>query len=125
MIYKPRHNKPSQKKIDKYIMLLNFANKNDYKLTINKTNNLKLKTMETKDLNKGVLFKNTNKKTENHPDYNGKIVLSNGKEYYLNAWINESKNGQKYMSLSIGNETTIQEPKKEVKPMVKIDEPPF
>jgi hypothetical protein len=29
------------------------------------------------------------------------------------------------MSLSIGNETTITEPKKEVKPMVKIDEPPF
>jgi hypothetical protein len=125
MTYKPHHNKPSQKKIDKYIMLLNFANKNDYHLTINKTNNLKLKTMETKDLNKGVLFKNTNKKTDNHPDYNGKIVLSNGKEYYLNAWINESKNGQKYMSLSIGNETTIADPKKEVKPMVKIDEPPF
>ena len=125
MTYKPHHNKPSQKKIDKYIMLLNFANKNDYHLTINKTNNLKLKKMETKDLNKGVLFKNTNKKTDNHPDYNGKIVLSNGKEYFLSAWINESKSGQKYMSLSIGNETTIVEPKKEVKPMVKIDEPPF
>jgi uncharacterized protein (DUF736 family) len=125
MTYKPHHNKPSQKKIDKYIMLLNFANKNDLKLTINKTNNLKLTTMETKDLNKGVLFKNTNKKTDNHPDYNGKIVLSNGKEYYLNAWINESKSGMKYMSLSIGNETTIAEPKKEVKPIVKIDEPPF
>lgn len=106
-------------------MLLNFANKNDYKLTINKNNNLKLTTMETKDLNKGVLFKNNNKKTDKHPDYNGKIVLSNGKEYYLNAWINESKNGMKYMSLSIGNETTITELKKEVKPMVKIDEPPF
>ncbi len=106
-------------------MLLNWANKNDYKLTINKNNNLNFKTMTTNDLNKGVLFKNTNKKTDNHPDYNGKIVLANGKEYYLSAWINESKNGQKYMSLSIGNETTIQEPKKEVKPMVKIDEPPF
>jgi uncharacterized protein (DUF736 family) len=125
MTYKPHHKKPSQEKINKYIMLLNFANKNDYHLTINKTNNLKLTKMETKDLNKGVLFKNTNKKTDNHPDYNGKIVLSNGKEYYLNAWINESKSGQEYMSLSIGNETTITEPKKEVKPMVKIDEPPF
>jgi len=125
MTYKPLHKKPSQTKIDNYIMLLNFANKNDYKLTIKKNQNLKTKTMDTKDLNKGVLFKNTNKKTDNHPDYNGKIVLSNGKEYYLNAWINESKNGMKYMSLSIGNETTIAEPKKEVKPMIKIDEPPF
>ena len=103
-------------------MLLNFANKNDYKLTINKTNNLKLKTMETKDLNKGVLFKNTNKKTDNHPDYNGKIVLSNGKEYYLNAWVNESKSGMKYISLSIGNETTIAEPKQETKSIVKAND---
>lgn len=103
-------------------MLLNFANKNDLKLTINKTNNLKLTTMETKDLNKGVLFKNNNKKTDNHPDYNGKIVLSNGKEYYLNAWINESNSGMKYISLSIGNETTIQEPKQETKPMVKAND---
>ena len=122
MTYKPRQDKPSQKNIDKYIMLLNWANKNDYKLTINKNNNLNFKTMETKDLNKGVLFKNTNKKTENHPDYNGKIVLANGKEYYLNAWINESKSGMKYISLSIGNETTKEEPKQEVKPIVKAND---
>ena len=122
MTYKPHHNKPSKKNIDNYIMLLNFANKNDYHLTINKTNNLKLTKMETKDLNKGVLFKNNNKKTDNHPDYNGKIVLSNGKEYYLNAWVNESKSGMKYISLSIGNETTIAEPKQETKPMVKAND---
>lgn len=100
-------------------MLLEWAKKNDYNLTINKNQNLKTKTMETKDLNKGVLFKNTNKKTENHPDYNGKILLSNGKEYYLNAWINESKSGMKYISLSIGNETITEEPKKEIKPIAE------
>lgn len=103
------------------MMLLEWAKKNDYKLTINKENNLKFKTMETKDLNKGVLFKNNNKKTDNHPDYTGKIVLSNNKEYYLNAWVNKSKSGTSYMSITIGNETVKEtpvqpkiEPKKEI-----------
>ena len=108
-------------------MLLDFAKKNDYNLTINKTNNLTIKTMETKDLNKGVLFKNNNKKTDNHPDYTGKIVLSNNKQYYLNAWVNKSKSGTSYMSVTIGNETTKTEtvqPKIEPK-KVEIDEMPF
>ena len=89
-------------------MLLEWAKKNDYQLTIN--NNLKIKTMETKDLNKGVLFKNNNKKTDNHPDYTGKIVLANNKEYYLNAWINKSKAGTSYLNITIGNETTKEQP---------------
>ena len=53
--------------------------------------------------NKGVLFKNKNKKTDSHPDYNGSINID-GTDYWLSAWINESQDGQKYMSLSRGDE---------------------
>ena len=106
-------------------MLLEWANKNDYKITINKTNNLKLKTMETKDLNKGFLFKNNNKKNDNHPDYTGKIVLSNKKEYYLSAWVNTSKSGSKYMSLTIGNETEQKEVAPAPKKVANDDDLPF
>jgi hypothetical protein len=52
--------------------------------------------------NRGVLFKNNNKKEETHSDYNGTINI-NGKDHYLNAWIKEGKGG-KFFSLSIGKE---------------------
>jgi hypothetical protein len=50
--------------------------------------------------NRGVLFKNTDKENPKHADYNGTINV-NGQEFWLNAWINESKAGTKYLSLSI------------------------
>jgi len=53
--------------------------------------------MENK-LNTGVLFKNTNKKADNHPDYKGK-VNANGKEMDIAAWVKQGKNGS-FMSLS-------------------------
>ena len=53
-------------------------------------------------VNSGVLFKNENKKSDRHPDYNGSITLQDG-DYWLSSWINESQNGKKYMSLSIGD----------------------
>lgn len=44
------------------------------------------------------LFRNEEKKSDQHADYkgNGKI---NGREYWASAWINTSKTGQKYMSI--------------------------
>jgi uncharacterized protein (DUF736 family) len=53
--------------------------------------------MENK-VNTGVLFKNTNKKAENHPDYKGK-GNSFGKEVEIAAWIKQGKNGS-FLSLS-------------------------
>jgi hypothetical protein len=52
--------------------------------------------------NTGALFRN-NDKTEEHenwPDYRGNINVD-GTEYWLSAWLKTSKNGMKYMSLSI------------------------
>lgn len=47
----------------------------------------------------GALFKNAEKETEQHPDYRGSIRIA-GVDYWLSAWIKQSKNGVKYMSLS-------------------------
>lgn len=55
--------------------------------------------MERKD-NTGALFSNAeNKKTDKHPDYKGKALV-NGKEMNMSAWLNTSKAGKKYLSLS-------------------------
>ena len=53
--------------------------------------------------NSGSLFKNTRKVSESHPDYTGSIMLENGKEHYLSAWVKEGTKG-KFFSVSIGKE---------------------
>ena len=118
MKYKQRPTIQQRTKL--YQMIKDFAIKNDYKITITK-NNQKMEKQQTNK--KGFLFKNDNKKNENHPDYNGKIHI-NGKDYYLSAWINTAKSGSKYMSVTIGNEVTE---KVEEKPQPKKsdDDLPF
>ncbi len=49
--------------------------------------------------NSAVLFKNDRKEKESHPDYNGNAEVG-GVEYWLNAWVKESKTGKKFFSLS-------------------------
>lgn len=56
--------------------------------------------MEYDNTNRGVLFKNNDKETDNHPDYKGHGNLD-GVDCWLSAWIKESKAGEKYMSLSM------------------------
>lgn len=46
----------------------------------------------------GALFKNDKKETETHPDYKGSCEID-GTEYWLNAWLNTSSKGRKYLSL--------------------------
>jgi len=48
--------------------------------------------------NEGALFKNARKETDKHADYRGEATVD-GVAYYLDAWINTSKNGDKYMKL--------------------------
>jgi uncharacterized protein (DUF736 family) len=66
---------------------------------------------EYDNTNRGALFKNDKKEEENHPDYRGSINVK-GTEFWLDAWIKESKAGRKYMSLSV-------KPKEAPKPAAK------
>lgn len=54
-------------------------------------------------IDSGSIFRNDDRETENHPHYNGsaKIASSSGTidQYWVSGWINETKSGDKYMSL--------------------------
>ena len=52
---------------------------------------------EQKD-NSGSLFKNDKKETDSHPVYKGSALIG-GVDHWMDAWINTSKSGDKYMSL--------------------------
>ena len=56
--------------------------------------------MDYDNTNSGALFKNDKKETEKHPDYKGSVNVG-GTEYWLSAWIKTSKQGTKFMSLSV------------------------
>jgi hypothetical protein len=47
----------------------------------------------------GVLFKNDRKTKETHADYNGTLILEDGTECWLNAWVKHGKT-KTFMSLS-------------------------
>lgn len=49
----------------------------------------------------GSIFRNTNKKEDKHPDYNGKIKTPDGKEWDLSLWVKDSKNGNKFFSVAV------------------------
>lgn len=54
---------------------------------------------EYSNVNRGVLFKNTDKRDDRDPEYRGNINID-GKEFWLDAWIQEAKkDGRKFMSL--------------------------
>lgn len=46
---------------------------------------------------KGVLFKNADKQTDTHADYRGDCQIE-GVSYFMDAWLNTSESGRKYMS---------------------------
>ena len=55
---------------------------------------------QRKKIDRGVLFRNDRKSSDRDADYAGSINVG-GVEYWLNAWVNESAKGTKYLSLSI------------------------
>ena len=56
---------------------------------------------EFDNTNRGVLYRNENKTSENHPDYSGSVNVS-GTDYWLSGWLKESKkDGKKFFSLSV------------------------
>jgi len=64
--------------------------------------------METK-MNTGAIFKNENKKAENHPDYKGKVNV-NGKEMEVALWLKTSAKGLKFFSVSFSEPYIKNEP---------------
>jgi hypothetical protein len=81
---------------------------------------------------KGVLFKNNRKEKDTHPDYQGNIEFKGGVPYKLSAWLKKDKNGNTYMSLSVGdiaeerNKPLPEHPKSDQKlPENDINDVPF
>jgi len=72
--------------------------------------------MEYDSTNRGSLFKNDRKDDAKFPDYKGSINVD-GTDYWLSAWIKISKDGNKFMSLSVKNKNADAslQPKKKVK----------
>lgn len=72
--------------------------------------------MEYDNTNRGSLFKNDRKDDAKFPDYKGSINVD-GTDYWLSAWIKISKDGNKFMSLSVKNKNADAslQPKKKVK----------
>ena len=57
--------------------------------------------MEYDNRDRGVLYKNENKTSENHPDYSGSVNVA-GTDFWLSGWLKESKkDGKKFFSLSV------------------------
>ena len=48
--------------------------------------------------NSGALFRNERRQSDKHPEYKGEVNV-NGVDYWLSAWVKESKGGKKYFSL--------------------------
>jgi uncharacterized protein (DUF736 family) len=59
--------------------------------------------------NSGAIFKNDNKKAENHPDYKGKVLV-NGKEMEVALWVKTSAKGVNYFSASFSEPFVKNEP---------------
>jgi len=58
-----------------------------------------MSTYEQKD-NSGAIFKNEKRESEKHPNLTGSLLVA-GVDYWVSAWTNVSKNGKKYISLSL------------------------
>jgi uncharacterized protein (DUF736 family) len=71
--------------------------------------------METR-INTGAIFKNDNKKADNHPDYKGKVNV-NGKEMEVALWLKTSAKGLKFFSASFS------EPYIKSEPQIQSNEP--
>jgi uncharacterized protein (DUF736 family) len=68
--------------------------------------------MEYDNTDRGVLYRNENKTSDNHPDYSGSVNVA-GADYWLSGWLKESKkDGKKFFSLSV-------RPKNDTKPVNK------
>ena len=78
------------------------------------------------DTNRGVLFKNKDKREgKQDPDYRGEINI-NGVAFFLSAWINTAReSGEKYMSLGVQKKEKQPDTPRGVPPQDLNDDIPF
>ena len=50
--------------------------------------------------NRGALFKNSRRRNDDDPLYKGNINID-GRDYWIASWLKTSRDGDKYMSLSV------------------------
>ena len=83
---------------------------------------------EFNNTDRGVLYRNENKSSNNHPDYSGSLNVA-GVDYWLSGWLKESKkDSKKFFSLSVRpkNDTKpVNKPVKSIEPDDFNDEVPF
>ena len=63
---------------------------------------------------RGAAFKNDEKKSDKHPDFQGSIKL-NGEEKNISMWWTTSKSGKEYWSISVSEKKVKDQPKEVVK----------
>jgi hypothetical protein len=67
---------------------------------------------EFDNTNRGAMFLQEEKKTENHPDFSGSINIA-GVDHWISGWKKVSKDGEyKFISLSLGEAKKSQPTKK-------------
>lgn len=55
---------------------------------------------EFDNTNRGALFANKDRQSDNHPNATGTLNVD-GREYWISAWTKTSKAGDKYQSISV------------------------
>lgn len=70
---------------------------------------------EYDNTNRGVLFINDRKESEQHPDRTGTINVG-GKEYFLSGWLKTSKQGKQFLSLSVKPKDAAAAPRPATRP---------
>jgi redox-regulated HSP33 family molecular chaperone len=85
---------------------------------------MKIADKQFDNTNTGVLFKAKEQKTEKHPGYTGTINID-GQEFRLAGWVRQSKQGEKFFSLSVSPKEKKVERQGGPTAFDDLDSPPF
>jgi hypothetical protein len=74
--------------------------------------------------NTGAIFVNDRKTAETHPDRTGSALID-GREYYVNAWLNKTKDGKPYLNLTFKPKVEQASSKKPIREDLNDEIPAF
>lgn len=82
-------------------------------------------TVAYDNTNRGALFREENRKSDKHPEFSGTLNVE-GREYYVDAWVNQAQSGRKYFSLSVKPKAPAKEsprgPQQRQQPQADLDD---